>query len=109
MFHLLLGLMAVGALAAMIAILAIPLWLGPVVQALIRFFARGKAARWVPAVLGVIGLAWSVWRLGLADEWFPPWGICLYWAVYGLLLWAADALAGRLRTWVDRRKTAKKE
>lgn len=110
MFHLLIGLMAVGTLAAMIAVFAIPLWLGPLVQALIRFFSRGgKAARWIPVGFGVIGLVWSVWGLGLESQWFPVWGICLYWAVYGLLLWAADTLAGRLRAWADSRKAVKKE
>lgn len=98
MFHLLLGLTALGASAAvvmaMIAIFSIPLWLGPLVQALIRFFSRGKVARWIPAGFGVIGLVW---------------GICLYWVAYGLLLWGLDTLAGRLRTWMDSRKTVKKE
>lgn len=113
MFHLLLGLTALGASAAvvmaMIAIFSIPLWLGPLVQALIRFFSRGKVARWIPAGFGVIGLVWSIWDLGIQGKWFPIWGICLYWVAYGLLLWGLDTLAGRLRTWVDSRKTVKKE
>ena len=113
MFHLLLGLTALGASAAvvmaMIAIFSIPLWLGPLVQALVRFFSQGKAARWIPARFGVIGLVWSSWDLGIQGKWSPIWGICLYWVAYGLLLWGLDTLAGRLRTWVDSRKTVKKE
>lgn len=57
----------------------------------------------------MIGLVWSIWDLGIQGKWFPIWGICLYWVVYGLLLWGLDTLAGRLRTWVDSRKTVKKE
>lgn len=57
----------------------------------------------------MIGLVWSIWDLGIQGKWFPIWGICLYWVAYGLLLWGLDTLAGRLRTWVDSRKTVKKE
>lgn len=45
MFHLIFGLMAMGAVFAVILVLLIPLWLGPLVQILIAVFSKGKLAR----------------------------------------------------------------
>ena len=100
MFHLLIGAAALGMFWAFLAVLAIPLWLGPLAQFLVSLIARGRVARWIPAALGLLGLVWSGWTLGIREAWYPLWGIAAYWAVYGLLLWAADALSQWLRAWL---------
>ncbi len=103
MFHLLIGVTALGVAWIFVAVLAIPLWLGPLIQCLVRLLSRGRTALWIPAALGLMGLVWSGWTLGMRENWFPLWGIGLYWGIYALLLWAADAVARRLREWLTGR------
>ena len=98
MFHLIIGLWAMGMLVAVVLLALVPLWVGPLLQLLISLVSRGKVARWIPAVLGAMGLS------GSGRAFFPLWGVLLYWAVYGLLLWAAYAMADRFRAWVRRRR-----
>lgn len=103
MFHLMLGLWAMGLFAVVIMIAVIPLWLGPLLQFLIEIFSRGKAARWVPAVLGGLGLSWSVYVfcVGAGTKF---WIVLAYWAVYALLLWAGYGLGRRFREWREQRR-----
>ena len=108
MFHLLIGVTASGIAWIFFAVLAIPLWLGPLVQLLVSLLSRGKIARWIPAAFGLLGLVWSVWTLGIRAGWFPLWGIGLYWVVYALLLWAADTIGRRVREWLGRKNPAGK-
>jgi len=104
MFHLMLGLVGIGAFAVVIGIMLIPLWLGPLVQAVIAVFSRGKAARWVPGALGAVGLVMSLYWFCVAEQVFSAVAVVLYWVIYGLLLWAADAVVRRIRGWLGRRK-----
>ena len=97
MFTLMFGSMAVGAILLAIAIMVIPLWLGPLVQLLIAIFSRGKAARWIPGACGGVGLLLSLYYLCLRECVFPVYGVLVYWAVYGLLLWAAYGLVRLVR------------
>lgn len=97
MFHLMLGFMALGMLAAAIAIGLLPLWLGPLVQAIIAAVSKGKIIRWVPGACGILGLLGSLYFFCLKDHVFPWWGVLLYWIVYGLLLWAADVVVCRIK------------
>lgn len=99
MFHLMIGLWAMGMVVAVVLLALIPLWLGPLLQLLISLFSQGKIARWIPAVLGAMGLSGSTRAFCGEGGIFPLWGVLLYWAVYGLLLWAAYAMADRFRAW----------
>ena len=55
MFHLIIGLWAMGMLVAVVLLALVPLWVGPLLQLLISLVSRGKVARWIPAVLGAMG------------------------------------------------------
>ena len=102
MFHLMIGLWAMVMLVAVILLALVPLWVGPLLQLLISLVSQGKIARWIPAVLGAMGLSGSVRAFCGEGGIFPLWGVLLYWAIYGLLLWAAYAMADRFRAWVRR-------
>lgn len=104
MFHLMLGLMAMGAVFAVIALALVPLWLGPLIQVFIAIFSKGKVARWIPGIFGLIGLAASLYFFCIAEHVLPIWGVLLYWAVYGLLLWAAHAIVCRIKEWLGSRQ-----
>ena len=98
MFHLIFGAMAVGAIFLAVAIMVIPLWLGPLAQLLITIFSKGKTARWIPGACGGAGLLLSLYYLCLKERVFPVYGVLVYWAVYGLLLWAAYGLVQLVRS-----------
>lgn len=102
MFHLILGLMVMGAVFAMILVLLIPLCLGPFVQILIAIFSKEKLARWIPGCLGFLGLLGSLYFFCLKEAVFPWWGVLFYWIVYGLLLWGVHAIVCRIKEWIRR-------
>lgn len=104
MFHLILGLTAIGAFLTVIWILLIPLWLGPLIQILIAVFSKGKTARWVPGCLGLFGLLVSLYFFCLKEAVFPWLGVLFYWVVYGLLLWGVHAIVCRIKEWLRLRR-----
>lgn len=107
MFHLFIGLISAGAMALVIGIMLIPLWLGALVQAAVALFSKGRVARFVPLALGAVGLAVSLWSLCISSQTFPWWAILIYWLIYVLLLWAADAVARRIRAWISAKRASR--
>ncbi len=107
MFHLVIILMAAGFVVAAIAVAIIPMWLGPLVQALLAAFSKGRVVRWIPAVLGALGLVTSIYYFCLYERIFPIWGVIIYWIIYGLLLWGVDAIVREIRRWILQKRAAR--
>ena len=104
MFHLLIGLTAMGLAAAALAVIVIPLWLGPLAQFLVSLLSRGRTAKWVPAALGALGLGSGLYESIWKKSGFPVRYVLLYWGIYALLLWAFHTLGIRLGNWLRGRK-----
>lgn len=68
MFHLMIGLIGMGFVAASIGIVLIPLWLGPLMQAVIRIFARDSVVRAIPGILGILGTVASLYYFSAGSE-----------------------------------------
>ena len=88
MFHVLLVAPLLGLLASygivVLIVLSVPFCLGGFFQLVLTIAAGDRWVVWVPAGLGVLGLALSfLFLLGAI-----PWGgILLYWALYFLWIW----------------------
>ena len=98
MFHVLLVAPLLGLLAAygivVLIVLSVPFCLGGFFQLVLTI-----AAVWVPAGLGVLGLALSfLFLLGAI-----PWGgILLYWALYFLWIWLIWLVVAQIKKSVGR-------
>lgn len=92
MFHLMLVLFPMGLGVAAIAILMIPLWLGPLVQAVLSALSEKGLIRLIPALLGIVGII-----AFLSSEIFTLKPIVIYWLIYYSLIAATHAIACWLR------------
>lgn len=98
-------LMSTGMVALAIALALVPLWMGALVQAAVALFSKGRVARFVPLAFGVLGLGVSLHAFCISDRVFAWWTVLVYWLLYALILWAADSLARRVRTWLRARRS----
>ena len=103
MFHVLLVAPLLGLLAAygivVLIVLSVPFCLGGFFQLVLTIAAGDRWAVWVPAGLGVLGLALSfLFLLGAI-----PWGgILLYWALYFLWIWLIWLVVAQIKKSVGR-------
>ena len=80
-------------------VLSVPFCLGGFFQLVLTIAAGDRWAVWVPAGLGVLGLALSfLFLLGAI-----PWGgILLYWALYFLWIWLIWLVVAQIKKSVGR-------
>ena len=103
MFHVLLVAPLLGLLAAygivVLIVLSVAFCLGGFFQLVLTIAAGDRWAVWVPAGLGVLGLALSfLFLLGAI-----PWGgILLYWALYFLWIWLIWLVVAQIKKSVGR-------
>lgn len=100
MFHVLLALPALATLGVWAAfLLCAPLWLGFFLQVVLTVAGRPRWLVWIPAALGAVGMAWSLFtfRPDLMAGW-----ILAYWAVFYLILWLTWLVTDRVKKFVIR-------
>lgn len=100
MFHVVLILMALGFSLAAIAVMAIPLWLGPLLQLIVTIFCRKTVYLLIPFFLGGVMAVVSVVWLG---RMIAPLYLVLYWCAYCLLLLMAFGVVRGIQNWLKQR------
>lgn len=99
MFHLALGLTALSFSLAFLAIIAIPLWLGPTLQIIVTVFCKRRVYLLIPFFLGVLLAIVSVLLLWETVAFVY---LILYWCAYALLLLLAFGIVRGIQSLVKR-------